>query len=106
MPQILWDAVLPTTVRICHTSYKKAYVCLLSVQTQFRNKRSGVIIEVFAAHARITVCIRIVTPTQDARVRNVGREREEVTEPVHPVDSPCLVSMSVQAVHCDDTEDV
>ena len=47
------------------------------------------------------MCVRIVSPAQNARVWYVGWEK--VTEPVHVVRSrPCLVSMSVQAVHRDD----
>ncbi len=53
------------------------------------------------AHTRAAVCVRIVSPAQNARVRDVGWEK--VTEPVHVVRGrPCLVSISVQAVHRDD----
>ena len=58
------------------------------------------VIQVLAADS-VAVSVRIVSPTQDAGVRKVGRK--EITEPVETVRGcPCFVSMAVQAMNGDD----
>jgi hypothetical protein len=60
-----------------------------------------VVIEVLRAHARAAVRVRIVAPTEYARVRQVARE--EVAQPVDAAACrPCLLAVSVQAVDGDD----
>jgi hypothetical protein len=55
-----------------------------------------VIIEVLAAHARIIVSIRIISPTKDTSIRDsVGKK---IAQPVHLVFGPCLILVSVQAM--------
>jgi len=54
------------------------------------------VIEVLAADT-VTMRVRIVSPAEDARVRDISRE--EIAEPVHAVRRrPGLVAVSVQAM--------
>ena len=54
------------------------------------------VVEVLAADTA-AVCVRIVSPAEDARVRDIGRE--EIAEPVHAVRRrPGLSTVSVQAM--------
>jgi hypothetical protein len=58
--------------------------------------------EVFTAHARAAMCVRIVAPTEYARVGQVVRE--EVAQPIDAAARrPCLLAVSVQAMDGDDT---
>jgi hypothetical protein len=57
--------------------------------------------QVLAAHARATVRVRIVSPAEYARARQLAWE--EVAQPVDAVvRRPCLLAVSVQAMHGDD----
>jgi hypothetical protein len=57
-------------------------------------------IKVLRTHVRTAVRVRIVAPAEYARVREIMRE--EVAQPVDAVvRRPCLLAVSVQAVHSD-----
>jgi hypothetical protein len=57
--------------------------------------------EVLTAHAGAAMCVRIVAPAEYARVQQVVRE--EVAQPVDAVSRcPCLLAVTVEAVHSDD----
>ena len=59
------------------------------------------IVQVLTAHARAVVGVRVVAPTHNARVGNVGGQ--EIAEPVDTVGSgPCLFSVAVKTMHSDD----
>ena len=59
------------------------------------------VVEVLATHA-IAVSIRIVSPAEDPRIKEVIRE--EIAEPVFAVRGrPSLVLVSVEAVDCNNT---
>jgi hypothetical protein len=61
-----------------------------------------VVIKVLRAHAQAAVCVRIVAPAEDARVRDVVWE--EVAQPVDAAARcPRLLAVSVQAMDGDDT---
>jgi hypothetical protein len=58
--------------------------------------------QVLAAHPRPAVRVRVVAPTEYARVRQVARE--EVAQPVDAAACrPCLLAVSVQTMDGDDT---
>lgn len=59
------------------------------------------VVEILAANA-IAISIRIISPAEDARVRDLARK--EIAEPVDTFRGrPSLVSMSVQSMNNDNT---
>jgi hypothetical protein len=61
-----------------------------------------VVIEVLGAHTRAAMRVRVVTPAEYARVRQVLRE--EIAQPVDAVARrPCLLAVTVEAVYSDNT---
>ena len=58
------------------------------------------VVQVLAADTA-AVCIRIISPAENARIRDIARE--EIAEPMDVVcRCPSLVAMSVQPVNRDD----
>lgn len=59
--------------------------------------------KVLAAHARAAMRVGIVTPAEDACVRQIVRE--QVVQPVNAVACcPRLIAVSIEAVHSNDAE--
>lgn len=54
------------------------------------------IIEILSADLRITVCIGIVAPADNACVRNI--QREKVTKPVDTAHRPSFLTVSVESM--------
>ena len=59
------------------------------------------VVQVVAADA-LAMCVRIVSPAQNARVRDIGWQ--EIAEPVHAVcGRPGLIAVPVQAMDSNNT---
>lgn len=60
------------------------------------------VIEILPAYSIRSVRICVVAPTQDAGLRDIFRE--QVSEPVDAiVRRPCFLSVTIEAVQCDNT---
>jgi hypothetical protein len=62
-----------------------------------------VVIEVLAADAEVAMSVRIVSPAEDSRIRDIVRK--DIAQPVNAIRSrPRLLSVSVQAMDRDDAD--
>ena len=78
------------------SAHALSHICKPSFKAQIRHQLPCVVVEVLAADT-VAMRVRIISPAEDARVQDIGRE--EIAEPVHAVRRrPSLVTVSVQAM--------
>ena len=62
------------------------------------------VVEIMRADTGATAGVGIITPAEDAGVRDIARQ--EITQPVDVVVSgPCPVAVAVEAMHGDDADE-
>ena len=76
---------------------QRQYVCHSPFQAQIGDEGSGVIVKILSADPRSTVGIGIITPSINARIWNI--QREKITEPVDTVYCPSRFTMSIQSMN-------
>src|SRR5579871_4449042 len=78
------------------SAHAPSNICKPSFKAQIRHQLPCIVVEVLAADI-VAMRVRIISPAEDARVRDIGWE--EITEPVYAVRRrPSLVAVSVQAM--------